>query len=432
MRTLLFIAYYMPPMGSSGVQRPLKLLRYLPQYGWNPIVLTPETGLYHTLDYSLLDELDQLKLQVHRVPSQTPFHRKGGSARLAPQIPDRLAQVLRWASAFRYIPDNKVGWIEPALTVADHILANQKPDVVFATSPPPSNLILASKIADKYGIPAVFDMRDDWVGNHQQIYPTSYHKRRMQKLEAQTLEKASAIVSVNEHITGELARRYPMHTQKLSTIFSGFDSADFQANAEPILKKPENKITLLYSGRFYGENQPDTFIYAMGQLIKKYPKWQHRFHLVFQGGLESRHHELIRSQNLESSYVDLGYLDHIVAIANLKVCDALWLTAAHKKRGEQVSTGKVFEYMAAQKPILALAPRGGAMMDILNGYGCVYQSDPYDIEGTTQLIHDLLSDIDRRTLPEIDEAFIQHYSSEKMAESFADVFSRVANRTILT
>jgi hypothetical protein len=88
--------------------------------------------------------------------------------------------------------------------------------------------------------------------------------------------------------------------------------------------------------------------------------------------------------------------------------------------------------MAAQKPILALAPKIGAMMDILNGYRCVYQSDPYDIESTTLKIHDLLSDIDRRTLPEIDPAFIQHYSSEKMAESFADVFSRVANRTILT
>src|SRR5690606_11519154 len=111
-----------------------------------------------------------------------------------------------------------------------------------------------------------------------------------------------------------------------------------------------------------------------GRLMKKYPQWQNRVQLAFQGGMESRHHEMLQSQDLEASYVDLGYLDHTIAIANLKVCDALWLTAAHKNRGAQVSTGKVFEYMAAQKPILALASTNGAMMDILKGYGSVYQS----------------------------------------------------------
>jgi hypothetical protein len=150
MRTLLFIAYYLPPMGSSGVQRPLNLLRHLPKHGWNPIVLAPETGYYHTLDFSLGEELDELGLTIYRVKSDTPFHSIGGSAKKAPAIPEGISKVLRWASALRYIPDNKIGWIGSAFEQAKHIVDEHQPELIFSTSPPPS--CSESAIIDPSGI----------------------------------------------------------------------------------------------------------------------------------------------------------------------------------------------------------------------------------------------------------------------------------------
>ncbi|MEX2397440.1 MAG: hypothetical protein WD491_10455, partial [Balneolales bacterium] len=89
-RNVLFIVYYFPPMGSSGVQRPLKFVKYLREFGWNPIIIAPEPGAYHTFDKSLQQELDQMNIKIHRVGAKTPFHLLGKNARQINYIPDRV------------------------------------------------------------------------------------------------------------------------------------------------------------------------------------------------------------------------------------------------------------------------------------------------------------------------------------------------------
>lgn len=426
MRTLLFIAYYLPPMGSSGVQRPLNLLRHLPALGWNPVVLAPETGLYHTIDQSLGYELDSLGLTIYRVKANTPFHRGGGDAKQAMRIPESVSKILRWASAFRYLPDNKRGWIEPALKMSAEIIEHHKPEMIFATSPPPSNLLLAGLIRKQTGLPTVFDFRDDWVGNHQQIYPTPWHRRRMQHLELETVFQSDALITVNTVIRDALETRHPGYDKPIISIPSGYDARRFTHPGAPTLKRDPDKLTLLYSGRFYGENQPDTFIQSVSDLIRRRPELHHKLRLAFQGGLERQHLALLKSAGLYDMTVDLGYVDHPTAIANLLEADMLWLIAAHKNRGEQVSTGKVFEYMAAKKPILALAPHRGAMNALLNGYGPFEIVSPHDPESITKALESLIIACLESTLPPVDPHHVAQFTFHRMARDMATLFNNVA------
>ncbi len=430
MRTLLFIAYYLPPMGSSGVQRPLNLLRHLPSFGWNPVVLAPETGLYHTLDHSLEEELKDLDLPIYRVPSTTPFHVGGGAARRSPRIPETLARVLRWVSAFRYMPDNKIGWIDPAFDLAKVIIEKHNPELVFATSPPPSNLMLAAQIRRHSSLPTIFDFRDDWVGNHQQVYPTPWHRRRMEKLEVETVAESDAISTVNTFIRDAIAGRHPNYSGQLMSIPSGYDARLFERHGTPSLSRDSSKTTILYSGRFYGENQPDVFLKAFSNMLLKHPLYKNSVRLVFQGGLESRHHRLIETLDLADITLDLGYVDHATSVANLLQADLLWLVAAHRNRGEQVSTGKVYEYMASGKPVLALAPHDGALHQILDGYASYDIASPWNHENVEEHLDKLLIAHVKGTLPPANMSYVSQFTFENTARSMADLFNSVtANKT---
>jgi glycosyltransferase involved in cell wall biosynthesis len=425
-RKLLFIAYYMPPMGSSGVQRPFNLLAKLPAMGWDPIILCPETGVYHTLDYSLGKRFDQLRLPVIRVTSKTPFHIFGGKARVLEPSSEKISKILRWFSAFFFLPDNKKAWINPAITEGRKIIRQHSPDLILATSPPPSNLIIASKLASEFNIPLVFDMRDDWLDNHQHIYPSRFHRSLMAKIEAYTMPMAKAIVSVNSVIQRAIQSRYPQSKASFYTIPSGFDPQVFTHKSSASLTKKDAKYTFLYSGRFYGENQPNVFLIAVSKLLGKHPELKNRITLAFQGGLDSEHLSLIQTLGLSDLVQNLGYCEHDVAVANLSQADALWLTAAHTYKADQVSTGKVTEYMGSRKPILALAPKNGALDTLLSGYGPSYLADPHRDEAVIPVLKNLINDMMDGTLTSVNENYVNMFTVDAMATSFVRVFNDTA------
>lgn len=192
------------------------------------------------------------------------------------------------------------------------------------------------------------------------------------------------------------------------------------------MQRDPDKVTLLYSGRFYGENQPDTFIQAAANLIRRRPELRTSLRLAFQGGLDSRHHARLQSQGLYDMILDLGYVDHATAVANLLEADLLWLVAAHRNRGEQVSTGKVFEYMASGRPILALAPKDGALHDLLKGYGPYEISDAAEIGPIEAAMESLIFARLEGTLPKVNQTHVSQFTFERMASDMASLFNTIA------
>lgn len=153
-----------------------------------------------------------------------------------------------------------------------------------------------------------------------------------------------------------------------------------------------------------------------------------RLRIVFQGGLEPRHLRLIDTLGISRLCVDAGYLPHRTAVSNLLEADTLWLTAAHKNRGEQVSTGKVFEYMASGKPILAMAPEDGALHQVLKGYGPFQMANPHNVDSVENALVALIHAHFGGTLAPVNHGHVERFTFRRMAEHVAEVLNGVVRQ----
>lgn len=422
MKNVLYIVYYFPPMGSSGVQRPLKFVKYLNAFGWNPIVLTPHPGAYHTFDESLQEELDRTGAEVHRVDAKTPFHALGGKSRQIQFIPDRLAETARLVSSFFYIPDNKTGWIKPAVKKADEIIRKRNIDLVFSTSPPPSNHLIAAELGKKHRLPVVMDFRDDWLEYQSVYYPTRFHKRKNARLEKDTIQTATAVVANNSATLESIRSRTDNGYIRYEVISHGFDPDDFQS-LTPESDKPD-KFVMLHSGLFYQERQPDVFLKALRKLVEREVLSLKSFEIWFQGGLEARHTDLIEKLGLGKNLVDFGYVNHKEAVQHLLDADMLWFIVNHSNQSKTVTPGKLYEYMAARKPILGLIGDGDSRM-VLDDFNAGLYCNPDDEAETARLIGKIYQKWKNNELPAPNEACIAKYDRRQITGQLADLFNEI-------
>jgi glycosyltransferase involved in cell wall biosynthesis len=421
MKNVLFIVYYFPPMGGSGVQRPLKFVKYLREFGWNPIVLCPNPGAYHTFDDSLQEELDAMDVEVHRVAGNTIFH-TGGQNQKHIEVPEFLAKILRWFSTFFYLPDNKKNWIEPGFEGGSKIIESMDIDVIFSSAPPYSNLIIAKKLKSKFGIPLVIDLRDDWLGTHLFQYPTRWHHRKMKKLEFETLTGADALVTVNKHIADNIESRIGKGAE---VIGHGFDPEDFE-DAKKLAASSTGKISFLYSGTFYPDSNPHNFLQAIKLILEEHPEWQNKIELQFQGRLNRQHWKWINKYGLTEIVTDFGYVDHTQAIKNLLKADILWLIVGQKRNPEIISLGKTSEYFATEKPILGLVPDGSAK-ELLNAYKNAYIANPANVSEIKSKIVELLIRFEENKLHAPSEEVIQAFNRKKLSQKLAHLFDQISS-----
>ncbi|MCH8558039.1 MAG: hypothetical protein LAT84_09465 [Balneolia bacterium] len=426
-KTVLVIAYYFPPMGSSGVQRPLKFVKYLQRFGWKPVVLAPEPGLYTHYDDSLLEELEAIepKVEVHRVKGNTPFDKAAGRKAVG-NIPDWLAAPARFASSFVFLPDNKKGWIRPAVEKAMELHKHYQFDTVFATAPPYSNLMIAAELKTKLKLPVLMDFRDDWFGSHLISYPTPLHKARMMKMEQQCLLHANVITAINGFMLESLRSRNEREELRFEVLEQGFDPEDVSISNAEIHESKDDVTRILYNGLFYGENQPDTFLKGIRLLLDDQPDLEKKISLVFQGGLQAEHHVLIKKLGLSHLIEDRGYISHKQALRGLASADIVWFVVGHKKSAEQVTTGKLFEYIGSQKIILGLVPGNGEAARVLNTLSAGFIADPYDAVSVKNELSQILAKLPEfRKRAVIDEAR-ETYSRIRLTQRLSELLTEMA------
>lgn len=418
MKNVLIIVYYYPPMGGSGVQRPLKFVKYLHKFGWNPIVLCPEPGAYHTFDDSLAQELEKLNVVVHRVAGNTPLHKTGSQKKVI--LPNWLEGLLRKISIFFWLPDNKKGWIKQAEVKARELIAQKNIQIVYATAAPYSNLVLAANIKKSISIPVVMDLRDEWLDSHLIKYPTSWHKQKMKAIEKETLSYADVVTVINEPYKESIGKRYP--DLAIQVIRQGFDPEDFELVSTDA--KREKKLVLLYSGLFYGDRKPDVFLECVSELIQQNGHYKDIIELHFQGGLGEQTKLLINKLGLQDNVVDYGYLQHKEAVQNIKKADVLWLMVGHLQHSEKVTVGKMFEYFGTKKPILALVPKGGTI-DLLESYGAFYSAKPNSKEDIKKALMTLIKDYESNSLPVANDEFVMQYNRVTITGELAAIFNQL-------
>lgn len=374
MPKILVIAYYFPPLGGGGVQRTAKFVKFLPGFGWQPVVLTIQSNSAYLHDNSQLN-LISTDLKVYRT-STLSFPTK---------LPWRVrSMITRWI----LLVDQEVGWLPFAVTKARTIIEQEKIEVIYSTSAPYTAHLIGWQLKKNTGLPWLADFRDPWVGNFSRSFPTTFHKIIALRLEQRVVSQANRVLVVSEPMRRELLRRYttldPAH---VVTLPNGFDPADF-TGVEPSVQTLGH-FTIVYTGSFYGQQQtPYYFLLGLRTALDKGQLSSQNVKVYFVGSVGKTAPQYIEEFGLTNVVEMVGYIPHQQSIAYLLGADVLLLVIGSGPGSEVVFTGKIFEYLAAGKPILALVPPGVAA-DLLAEAGVGYIVPPEEPAAIAAALVDL-------------------------------------------
>lgn len=423
MFNVLVLAYYFPPLGLSGVQRTLKFVKYLPFFGWKPTVVTCEPGAYYAFDETLLDDLKDKNIEIHRVKGKeinARLKKKG-----VVEMPSELVRkTLKFVSSVVYATDNKKAWSENAYQYCRKLLSEKKYDLVFISGPPFSMFEYAGMLKTEFDIPLITDYRDLWLGNHFAIYPTPFHKSLNRKREYEVLKLSDKIIVTNRRIKERLMEYYQfLQFSDIAILPHGYDPEDFINNPQNISLE-KGYFHLTYSGIFYEYITPKYFLEAFRMIVDEKPDAAHKIKLHFAGILRKENRKMISKLGLSDYVVEHGYLNHLDAVGILKSSSALWFMVGDGKNSDTISSGKMFEYIGSGKPILACLS-DGALKSILQEYNAAQIVPPADIHSIKNAILSLYSDFQKSALTEGSNEFRDKFRRDQLTEILSKEFNAV-------
>jgi glycosyltransferase involved in cell wall biosynthesis len=422
-KTVLIVTYAFPPRNIVGAIRPLKFARYLPEFGWRPIVLTVKEGVGWGggIDETLLEQLSPEVHIVRTVAIEPPYRvvsgLAGGDPRQAVPVRKRLLRALR---TLLLIPDDKIGWFPFALWSGQQILRQQRIDVVFSTSPPPTSHLIGAVISRMARCPLVTDFRDPWTQFALHTWLRNPIRRSIEEaLEHAVLRRSACVVGVTPPRTKEMADKYPdIPKERFVTITNGFDREDYAPSASP----PNNeRFTFVYTGSFYYDRQPDVFFKSVRALLDDNPHLEDRLLFLFAGPGKEFLDRLITHYNLQSIVHSLGYVSFQESVTLQKGADALLLFLGDAPMSATWYPAKVFEYLATGRPILALVPEG-ITADLLREAGTGIVVCPDDSRSLSEALLNLYLDWQQGRLPILkDPGFLESFERRCLTKQLASL-----------
>ncbi len=374
MKKVLIIGFRFPPTNSIGAVRVGKLAKYLPEFGWEPMVLTAEVGA--GVPQTLPVEIDESR--IVRTPSfslQTPITKglhtfKIGSAGMVPEAPfwSRAAyKIIRPLGAVFELPiigtllSEPIGWYFHAVKEGLKILDKENIDVLFSSSLPKTSHLIAAQLHQKTKIPWVAEYRDLWVNpynNRSRGY--DFFDR---KLEKTLMQGCGLLITVSESTVEELKL---VHSKRVETIHNGFDEEDYSESV-PLT----SKFTLTYTGGIYaGKRDPTPLFQALTELQQESRLSPGDFEVRFYGGssLQSLL-PIIKDYHLKELVKIYGLVPFRESISRQKESTALLLLEWNNPQASHNYSGKIFEYLGAHRPVLAIAYKTGAIDRLLRDTG---------------------------------------------------------------
>jgi len=435
MARVLITTYYFPPAGGAGVQRTLKFVKYLREFGWEPVVLTARDADYPAFDESLADELPA-DLKIYRAPLFEPYrlYRRftGKAAGTATDIAtltrdDKSQQktserISEWIRAALFVPDARMTWLYPACALGRKIIREEKIDLLFSSAPPYTTHLIGRKLKRSSGLPWVADFRDSWIGwlstPQWRPAPARALERRMER---EVLTEADRILTVSPGVEEDLLSRHPaLRDARWRRLPNGFDAADLEG-ITPAPRSPG--FTLIYTGSMYGNRNPRALLRALERLQDtRYPGLEGlRVRLV--GRVGEPILQEIAASPAGRHFEHIPYVTHTSSLQHLLAADAALLIIDDAPANRGIVTGKVYEYIGARLTILALAPEGDAAA-LIRDHGLGWCAPPADIEAVTAALRSLL---DRRQPPgaERKETAWPLFERREQTRQLAGIFNEV-------
>ena len=414
---VLLVAMYFPPAGGGGVQRPLKLATHLPELGIETHVLAPDDPKWVHRD----EELRPPTLAwIHRARYVGPRGRRPADELHGTQGLQRLGRQAQLAGRRLLVPDENVSWNVTAIPAAIRIVRREGIDVVVTTSPPSSVHLIGAAVKRTTGVRWVADLRDSLV---------AHPHRRAERLAVRAKEQgehavarlvarfADGIVCVSDAIADELRERAPRGP--VETIANGSDFDDFAG----LERHPSDRLRITHAGSFFGKRDPRPFLTALRQTGLEDVVAR------FLGDFRPADREWAEGLGLGDRLELIPYAPRRRSLELQRDSEALLLLIPEAGgRGRGVLSGKVFEYLAAERPILALVPPDGAAAALIRDAGAGVVVAPDDVDAIAAALVDLharwrAGGLESQPLA---EEWRRKVSRRARVEEFASFLERVA------
>ncbi len=366
---LLVLSYFHPP-AATGVRRLVSLLRHLPDHGWRPLVVCCRETAGSGHDESPLADPRVSGTPVVRTGSLDPYRVKAalGRGRVAGASQGARTgggfgpEVMTLLRRHVFLPDDRMGWIPYAASAGIRLAARHRFQAVYSSSYPQSAHIAAMIVSARTGLPWLADFRDGWTQNPAFHDPGNPLLRTAQSaLERMTARRATRIVTVSPPITRHLQRHRPGHLEPVATVYNGFEPTEYPS-ATGFSREPlhPGKLTLLYTGTFFGRRSPRPFLAALRVLAAHRSMWRDILRVRLRAELEAGDRRLIEEWSLGDMVEVLPPVDFALCQEEQRRADACLLVLESGPGSEIMVSQKVFEYLAAERPVFAMVPEGAA------------------------------------------------------------------------
>jgi glycosyltransferase involved in cell wall biosynthesis len=381
-KKVLMIAYFFPPVGgiaAAGSQRTLKFAKYLPHYSWQPIILTVRENSYESylaFDATLLERVPAntkiIRSSVVRWLTKILELKNRGRVIATEQVdaralvqPDNHLRGTSWLqnlkdaiTGFFEIPDGEIGWLLPGVAAGWRAVKHEAVDVIYATGKPWTAHLIGAVLKRLTGKPLVVDFRDPWMTNPFREPVFKLHNRIEAYLERKVVETANIVVTNTQSLKDEFTVRFPRQSaSKFVVLLNGFDPEDGQIIKDR--RADPRKFTITHTGFLYGKRDPRFFLEAIASLIETQRVDRQKIDVCLVGSVELPYDLIgyLREHRLDDVVRLVAHVPYQESLQYLANSDALLLLQPGTTT--QVPS-KLFEYIALDKPILAISPRDGA------------------------------------------------------------------------
>ncbi|WP_223599290.1 glycosyl transferase family 1 [Chryseobacterium sp. GVT01B] len=370
-KKILIITYYWPPAGGPGVQRWLKFAKYLPDFGWKPVIYTPENPSYPLLDETLMKDVPE-NIEMVRTRIWEPYQlaeklNKSNKKFKAGQFDVGKNQSWKsklsiWVRGNFFIPDARVFWVKPSIKFLEKYLKENKIDTIVTSGPPHSlhliGLGLKNKIPD---LKWIADFRDPWteISYYKHLKLTKSSDKKHRQLEGAVFKNAD-ITLATSYTDAENFRKAGANAV---CITNGFDESD---SDKSIKGQTNQAFTLSYIGVLEQLRNPENLWKALDELVKENIEFATDFKLKFVGRIDDKILQSIENSSLKNHIQNLGYLAHGKAVEEMQNSDLLLITNFPNESSKGIIPGKIFEYLASGKQILSFGPDKADVAKILD------------------------------------------------------------------
>ena len=367
-KKVLIVTYYWPPAGGPGVQRWLKFVKYLPDYGIEPIVYIPENPNYPIIDSSLISEVPD-SLTIIKKPISEPYKLAGLFSKKKTKTISKgiitndnkqssLEKVLLFIRGNFFIPDARKSWIKPSVAFLKDYIQTERIDTVITTGPPHSLHLIGLQLKQKLQMNWFADFRDPWttIGYHKQLKLTKRAKNKHKQLETDVLTQADHILVTSQVTKDEFMAKT---NKPISVITNGYDVSHVAKS------ELDSQFTLAHIGSLLSKRNPEILWQVLSDLIAENPGFALDFKLNLVGFVSEDVLKSIDSYGLSNYVNKVGYVSHEEAVTFQKKSQVLLLIEIDSPDTRCIIPGKLFEYMISERPIVALGPNGSDVATIL-------------------------------------------------------------------